>query len=62
MNRIGRLLSEPGFHLLVFILSFFVFGWPFLTVPSAWSATTIFYSLFATWCGFIVVLFLIARD
>ncbi|MCA1959527.1 MAG: hypothetical protein LDL33_01930 [Desulfomonile sp.] len=62
MTRFKRLLGEPGFHLLVFILSFFVFGWPFVTVPSEWSPSTIFYSLFATWFGFIVVLFLIARD
>lgn len=62
MNRIARLLGEPGFHLLVFVFSIFLFGWPFLTVPTACPLSTVYYSLFATWLGFIVVLFLIARD
>ena len=58
MEKLRRLLREPGFPLLLVFGSLFLFGWPFLAVPETGSALASFIGLFATWGIFILILFL----
>ncbi|MFC1834184.1 hypothetical protein ACFL2Q_05555 [Thermodesulfobacteriota bacterium] len=61
MEKLKRLMREPGCHVLLVIVFLFLFGWPFLTVPETGSPLDSFVGLFTSWIAFILVLFLISR-
>lgn len=62
MEKLGRFLREPGFHMLLVIVYLFIFGWPFLAVPETGSPLATFTGLFTSWIVFIVILYFISRD
>ena len=61
MGKLKRLFKEPSFHILIAFVYFFLFGWPFLSVPEYASPREAYVGLMAAWISFVFVLFFISR-
>ncbi len=54
MKKDSSFLFRSGFTIFLFLLSFLLFSWPFLT--SQMSSESLYYFLFITWAIVIIVL------
>jgi hypothetical protein len=61
MQRVRRLLQQPGFHILAFLLFLFVMVWPVLSIPGKGPLPSFFVYLFSIWGLMILSLFLMSR-
>jgi hypothetical protein len=61
MQRIGRLLQRPGFHVLTFVFFLFILVWPVLAIPGRSQLTCFFAYLFSIWALMVLALFFLSR-
>ena len=62
MKHRKKVMSQAAFHLFLFCLGWFLFGWPILTISSGQSAVSFIYYLFICWAIILCLLFLISRS
>lgn len=62
MRRLRYLLGETEFHILLFFLCFFLFGWPFVSFSDVARLEFVFIYLFITWLVVILLLYLVGRS
>jgi hypothetical protein len=61
MQRIGRLLQQPGFHALSFVFFLFILVWPVLSIPGKSQLPSFFAYLFSIWALMVLALFSLNR-
>jgi hypothetical protein len=61
MQRLCRLLQQPGFHALTFVFFLFILVWPVLSIPGKSQLTAFFAYLFAIWALMVFALFFLNR-
>jgi formate hydrogenlyase subunit 4 len=61
MERIGNLLRQKEFHLLLFFVCVVLFSWPIVSFSDLERLKTMFVYLFVTWALLIPVKFLVSR-
>lgn len=62
MERLRGLMRQTEFHVLLFFVCFFLFGWPLATIADLERLEMVFVYLFVTWAIVIVLLFLVSRS
>ena len=61
MERLKALLKQTEFHLLLFFVSLFLFGWPLATSADLKQLELTFFYIFVAWTIVILLLFLVSR-
>ena len=62
MEKIKRVICEKEFHLLLFVLFFISFSWPYLAMPELKHPGLLFYFMFLPWAVLIVILFVLSKS
>lgn len=62
MERLKGLLRQKEFHILLFFLSLFLFGWPVVEFSDVARLEAMFVYLFAAWSVVILLLYLVGRS
>jgi len=62
MQRLRDLLGEIEFSILLFVLCFFLFGWPFVSFSDVARLEFVFIYLFITWLVVILLLYLVGKS
>ena len=61
MERLGYLLKQQEFHVLLFVICLVLFGWPVVSYPDIARLKAMFIYLFVSWACIIFVQFLVGR-
>jgi hypothetical protein len=62
MDRLRALMRQTEFHVLLFSICLFLFGWPLATIADLDRLEGMFVYLFVTWAIVIVLLFFVGRS
>lgn len=62
MQRLNRMLHQPGFHVFCFFLFLFILVWPILAIPGSQALAAFFKYLFIAWCVMISLLYMLASS
>ncbi|MFH1117293.1 MAG: hypothetical protein V1792_25525 [Pseudomonadota bacterium] len=62
MERFRELLRQTEFHVLLFFVCLFLFGWPLATSVDVNQLELMFVYIFAAWSIVVLLLFLVSRS
>ncbi len=62
MERLRALLRQTEFHVLLFFVCLFLFGWPLATSADLEQLELMFVYIFVAWTIVVLLLFLVSRS